>query len=198
VVLDEADRMLDMGFVNDVKMLLSLVAKKRQTLLFSATFSKEVESLVNRFLDNPERISVSTGEASAQVDQDIVRITANEDKIEILHDLLIQTKFEKVLVFTKTKHGADKLSKKLCQKGLKSESIHGNKTHGRRQRALKMFKESFVDILVATDVAARGLDIPNVSHVINFDIPATFEDYIHRIGRTGRADKKGIALTFVG
>jgi ATP-dependent RNA helicase RhlE len=115
----------------------------------------------------------------------------------VLHDLLIQVQFEKVLVFTRTKHGADRLSKNLHVRGFKSESIHGDKPHAKRQKALQMFKKSIVNILVATDVAARGLDIPNVSHVINFDLPATYEDYVHRIGRTGRAQKTGIALTFV-
>ncbi|MFZ2154347.1 MAG: DEAD/DEAH box helicase [Candidatus Moraniibacteriota bacterium] len=197
VVLDEADRMLDMGFINDVKLLLSLVARKRQVLLFSATFNKEIEDLVGQFLNNPKRVSIKTGETSKQVEQNIVRVSINEDKIEVLHNMLIQTHFEKVLVFTRTKHGADNLSKKLYQRGLKSEAIHGNKSHGKRQRALKLFKENDVSILIATDVAARGLDIPNVSHVINFDVPATYEDYIHRIGRTGRADKRGTALTFI-
>ena len=197
VVLDEADRMLDMGFINDVRLLLSLVSEKRQTMLFSATFSTEIENLVRKFLVNPQRISLKTRETSNQVNQDIIRIASGKDKIDTLHDILIQSNFEKVLVFTRTKHGADKLSKRLYQKGLKSESIHGNKTHNKRQRALKMFKEDMVDILIATDVAARGLDIPNVSHVINFDVPATFDDYVHRIGRTGRADQTGTALTFV-
>lgn len=197
VVLDEADRMLDMGFVHDVTLMLSLVAKKRQTMLFSATFSKEVESLAGKFLNNPRKISVATVETSKLIDQNIVRVAANEDKFEALRNLLAQSQFEKVLVFTRTKHGADKLSRGLYQRGFKSECIHGDKPHNKRQRALKMFKENVVDILVATDVAARGLDIPNVSHVINFDIPATYEDYIHRIGRTGRAEKRGTALTFV-
>lgn len=197
VVLDEADRMLDMGFINDVKLLLSLVAEKRQILLFSATFSAEIENLVSKFLNNPLRISLKTRETSKQVDQDIVRVGSTKTKIDVLHEVLIQTKFEKALVFARTKHGADKLSKKLHLKGFKSEAIHGNKSHNNRQRALKMFKENTINILVATDVAARGLDIPNVSHVINFDIPATYDDYIHRIGRTGRANQKGIALTFV-
>jgi ATP-dependent RNA helicase RhlE len=197
IVLDEADRMLDMGFIKDVRMLLSLVAKKRQVLLFSATFGAEIERLVNQFLTNPERISITTKETSRQIEQDIVRVNMGKDKIEVLHDLLIQTQFEKVLIFSRTKHGADKLSKNLSQRGFKSESIHGDKPQAKRQRALKMFKENMIDILVATDVAARGLDIPNVSHVINFDIPATYEDYIHRIGRTGRADQTGTALTFV-
>ena len=197
VVLDEADRMLDMGFVRDVRLLLSLVAKKRQTMLFSATFSQEIEKLVKEFLINPERIAIKSGETAKLIDQDIVRVIGGQDKVEMLHDLLNQANFEKVLVFTRTKHGADKLSKKLLQRGFKSDCIHGDKPQSKRQRALKMFKDNVVEILVATDVAARGLDIPNVSHVINFDLPATYDDYIHRIGRTGRADQKGIALTFV-
>ncbi len=197
VVLDEADRMLDMGFINDVKFFMSAVAKKRQTLLFSATFSREVEKLVADFLINPEKISLRTKEISKQIDQDIVRING-ADKIEILHDVLVKAEFEKVLVFARTKHGADKLSRRLSEKGFKADSIHGDKPHNKRQRVLKMFKQSSINILVATDVAARGLDIPNVSHVINFDVPATYDDYIHRIGRTGRADKLGTALTFIG
>lgn len=198
IVLDEADRMLDMGFLPDVRLLLSMVAQKRQTMLFSATFSPEIERLVNQFLTNPEKIAIKSGETSAQVDQNIVRVEAGKDKIETLHDLLNQANFEKVLVFTRTKHGADKLSKNLHARGFRADSIHGDKPHAKRQRSLKMFKDNVIEILVATDVAARGLDIPNVSHVINFDLPATYEDYIHRIGRTGRADKKGTALTFVG
>lgn len=197
VVLDEADRMLDMGFINDIKLFLSLVAKKRQTLLFSATFPKEIEKLVSKFLINPERISLKTRETSVQVDQNIIRVASNKNKVDTLHDVLIRTKFKKALIFSRTKHGADKLSKKLYQKGFKAEAIHGNKSHNKRQKVLKMFKGNVIDILVATDVAARGLDIPNVSHVINFDIPATYEDYIHRIGRTGRANQTGTALTFV-
>jgi len=196
VVLDEADRMLDMGFINDVRQLLALLEKERQTMLFSATFSREVENLVKDFLKNPERISLRTVETSKQIDQNIIR-TANKDKMEILSNILKETKFEKVLVFSRTKHGADKLSKKLQQNGFKSDAIHGNKQHNKRQRVLQNFKQNHINVLVATDVAARGLDIPNVSHVINFDIPATYDDYIHRIGRTGRADKTGIALTFV-
>ncbi|PIP24252.1 MAG: RNA helicase [Candidatus Nealsonbacteria bacterium CG23_combo_of_CG06-09_8_20_14_all_37_18] len=197
IVLDEADRMLDMGFINDVKLLLSLMPRKKQAMLFSATFGKEIENLTKTFLYNPTRIFIKSRETASQIEQNIIRVAVSQDKIEVLHDLLIKTEFEKVLIFTRTKHGADNLSKKLLQRGFKTEAIHGNKTQGKRQRALKMFKENVVKILVATDVAARGLDIPNVSHVINFDLPATYEDYVHRIGRTGRADKKGNALTFV-
>jgi superfamily II DNA/RNA helicase len=198
VVLDEADRMLDMGFVNEVKWLMSLMAQKRQTLLFSATFSPEIERLVENFLDNPVRISLRTKETSTQIQQDVVKVMGGQDKVEILHGLLIKDSFEKVLVFTRTKRGADKLSKSLYQKGLKSEAIHGDKPHNRRQKALQRFRSKLVNVLIATDVAARGLDIPDVSHVINFDVPNTYEDYIHRIGRTGRANKQGAALTFVG
>ncbi len=198
IVLDEADQMLDMGFIPDVRYLLSLVSQKRQTLLFSATLAPEIEKLTGEFLNNPEKVSIRKRDTSANVDQDIVRISRGEDKIEVLHNLLAQTHFQKVLVFSKTKHGAEKLSKALHRKGFKAESIHGDKSHAKRQKALKLFKEDIIQILVATDVASRGLDIPNVSHVINFDVPATFEDYIHRIGRTGRAGKTGTALTFIG
>ena len=196
VVLDEADRMLDMGFINDIKLFLSLLREKRQTMLFSATFSRQIENLVQDFLKTPERISLKTRETSDHVDQDIIK-TNNKDKVEVLKELLTGTAFEKVLIFTKTKHGADNLCRKLHQNGLKSDAIHGNKAHNKRQRVLQNFKQNNINILVATDVAARGLDIPNVSHVINFDLPATYDDYVHRIGRTGRADKNGIALTFV-
>ncbi len=198
VVLDEADRMLDMGFIADVKAFMALVSEQRQTLLFSATFSNEIERLVKDFMKNPEKISLKTRETSKQIDQNIVRVSSKDDKVEVLHDVLNKSNFEKALVFARTKHGADKLCRKLYQKGFKVDSIHGDKPHNKRQRVLKSFKQSSINILVATDVAARGLDIPNVSHVINFDLPATYDDYIHRIGRTGRADKQGIALTFVG
>lgn len=197
VVLDEADQMLDMGFINDVKFLLSFLTQKKQTLFFSATLPPAIEHLIKDFLVNPVRISIKSQSTPAQIDQDVVRVRQGEDKIEILHNLLKEASFQKVLIFARTKNSTEKLSKILFSRGFKTESIHGNKSHGKRQMALKMFKEDRVEILVATDIAARGLDIPNVSHVINFDVPATYEDYIHRIGRTGRADKTGIALTFV-
>ncbi|MFA6183660.1 MAG: DEAD/DEAH box helicase [Parcubacteria group bacterium] len=197
VVLDEADRMLDMGFINDMKTILSLLSSPRQTLLFSATLSKEIEGLVQQFQKDPITVSIKTKEVSSQINQDIVRVGKDEDKIEILKKLLTQTSFQKILIFTRTKRGAEKLSKILFKIGMRAQSIHGDKSHSQRQKALQLFKNDHIEILVATDVAARGLDIPNVSHVINFDVPASYEDYIHRIGRTGRAGKTGIALTFI-
>lgn len=197
VVLDEADRMLDMGFINDMRTILSLLPAPRQTLLFSATLSSDIENLTRQFQSQPVKVMVRTRDTSAQVDQDIVRFKDDETKIDILHDLLIAPGFTKVLVFGETKHGVEKLSKALNQRGFKAASIHGNKTQSARQSALKQFKLDQINILVATDVAARGLDIPLVTHVINYDVPSSFEDYIHRIGRTGRAGNTGYALTFV-
>jgi len=197
IVLDEADRMLDMGFVNDMRYIMAKMAPNRQTLLFSATITSEIDKLIKEFLTNPEKISVKTGDTARNVDQDIVRVPRGEDKVDHLHNLLSKKEFSKVLIFGRTKHGVEKLSKDLIKRGFKAESIHGDKNQSKRQRALNAFRDNQSQILVATDVAARGLDIPNVTHVINFDVPATYEDYVHRIGRTGRADKTGIALTFV-
>ncbi len=196
VVLDEADQMLDMGFINDIKLIMSHVPAERHTLCFAATMSRTIEALINNFLKNPITISVKTQATSKNVEQDIVKVNGS-DKIETLHNILNDPELKKVLVFGRTKHGVEKLSKMLVRRGFKAESIHGNKSHGQRQRALKRFKDNQVQVLVATDVAARGLDIDSVTHVINYDIPATYEDYIHRIGRTGRGTKKGKALTFV-
>ncbi|MCL5261873.1 MAG: DEAD/DEAH box helicase, partial [Patescibacteria group bacterium] len=198
VVLDEADRMLDMGFINDIKLLLGNITPDRQTLFFSATFSKEVEKLSSNFLRDPVRIATKIRDTSSNVDQDVVKLSVGQNKIDVLHDLLIKDDFKKVLIFGKTKWGVEKLSKILAERGFRASSIHGDKSQSQRERALRLFKAEEIDILVATDVAARGLDIPDVSHVINYDLPATYEDYIHRIGRTGRAYKKGVALTFVG
>jgi len=196
VVLDEADRMLDMGFIGDMRFMLAKMPADRQTLFFSATLSKEIEALIHDFLRNPARVSVKTRDTSKNVDQDIVRVQHGE-KFSVLASLLKGPEFEKVLVFSRTKHNAEKLGQMLSREGIPSESIHGDKQQTQRQRALKSFKEGRARVLVATDVAARGLDIPNVSHVINYDVPASYEDYVHRIGRTGRADKKGKALTFI-
>jgi superfamily II DNA/RNA helicase len=196
-VLDEADRMLDMGFIHDMRKILALLPTPRQTLFFSATLSPEIERLIGSFLNQPARISVKTRETSASIDQDVVRIPAGTHKLEVLRSLLSQPDFNKVLVFGRTKHGVEKLAKLLVREGIKAESIHGNKTQGKRQRALDLFKSDHVQVLVATDVAARGIDIEGVSHVINYDIPASHDDYVHRIGRTGRAGKRGKALTFI-
>ena len=198
VVLDEADRMLDMGFIGDMRVILAEMSKTRQTLLFSATISSDIERVIGEFLKAPVRISVKTGDTPKSIDQDVVKVAHGHDKVDVLAGLLIQKEFSKVLIFGRTKFGVEKLSKVLIQKGLKAESIHGNKNHSKRQSALNMFRSNRVQILVATDVAARGLDIADISHVINYDLPATFDDYIHRIGRTGRGDKPGKALTFIG
>ncbi|MCK9445360.1 DEAD/DEAH box helicase [bacterium] len=197
IVLDEADRMLDMGFVDDMRFLMAQMPEQKQALLFSATLPSEIEVLSRQFLRNPEKISVKTKDSSTNVNQDIVKVGDPANKMAVLCDLLSKKEFTKVLVFGKTKHGVEKLSKALIQKGLKAESIHGDKTQAKRKRAVDSFKAGYVRILVATDVAARGLDIDNVSHVINYDIPATYDDYVHRIGRTGRGKKKGEALTFI-
>jgi superfamily II DNA/RNA helicase len=188
IVLDEADQMLDMGFINDMRFLMAGMPV--------ATISKDIEKLINDFLREPVKISVKTQDTSKNIDQDVVRVRG-ANKIDVLRDLLAQDGFNKVLIFGRTKHGVEKLSQMLIQKGFKAESIHGDKNHYKRQSALRLFKENHVKILVATDVAARGLDISDISHVINFDVPETYEDYVHRIGRTGRGDKKGKALTFI-
>ncbi len=198
VVLDEADRMLDMGFINDMRFMMDLMPKPRHTLFFSATLSREIEALIKDFLTNPVMVSVKTQDTAQSVEQDVVHIRPGQEKIEVLHDLLIQPEFKKVLVFGRTKHGVEKLALALTKRGFKAQSIHGDKNQGQRQRALDIFKKNMAQVLVATDVAARGLDIAGVSHVINYDIPETYEDYVHRIGRTGRAGKKGKALTFIG
>jgi len=197
VVLDEADRMLDMGFINDTRFIMNGVPKGRQVLFFAATFPYEVERIIKEFLRNPVRVSVKTRDTSKNVEQNIVRIEQGKTKLDVLNNLLNQREFNKVLIFGRTKYGVEKLSKMLIHKGFKAESIHGNKNHSQRQRALGMFKDNRIQVLVATDVAARGLDIADVSHVINYDIPATYDDYIHRIGRTGRWNKRGTALTFI-
>ncbi len=198
VVLDEADRMLDMGFIADIKYMVSKMPAKRHTLFFSATMSPEIKALIKDFLNEPVMISVKTTETSSHVDQDVVRVPAGKNKLDVLRDLLKGPGFDKVLIFGRTKHGVERLAKELKTMGFKAESIHGNKTQGQRQKALSLFKENHANILVATDVAARGLDISGVSHVINFEVPSTYDDYVHRIGRTGRAGKKGKALTFIG
>lgn len=196
IVLDEVDRMLDMGFIPDIRFLVSKLREQRQSLFFSATMSDEAERIANTLLKDPIRIQVEKESPLKRVNQDIVKVR-DVEKISKLRDLLIQDEFEKVLVFSRTKHGADRLSKQLEQNGLKVDSIHGGKSQNKRLRVLSNFKSNRINILIATDVAARGLDIPNVTHVINYDEPQNYKDYIHRIGRTGRAGKTGNALTFV-
>lgn len=197
IVLDEVDRMLDMGFVKDVSEILSNLPQDKQSLFFSATMDPKVTSLINRFSQNLITVSVKIKDTAETIDQDIVRYKNREDKIETLHKLLISEGFDKILIFGQTKYGVRNLSQELENRGFKATSIHGNKTQPQRQQALAKFSQNHCQILVATDVAARGLDICDVTHVINYDLPQTYDDYIHRIGRTGRANKKGKALTFV-
>jgi len=196
VVLDEADRMLDMGFINDIRFLMAHVPEERQTLCFSATMSKKIEALISDFLKNPSTISVKTSEIPESIEQDIVRVR-DLNKVDILYDLLQNNEFKKVLVFGRTKRGVENLSRTLARRGVKVESIHSDKTQAQRKRALLNFKQNRVQALVATDVAARGLHIDDVTHVINYEIPETYDDYINRIGRTGRGTQRGKALTFV-
>lgn len=196
VVLDEVDRMLDMGFIHDIQHIISLLPQPRQSLFFSATIPSQTKLVMQNFLIDPITVSVATGKTAHNIDQDIVR-TRGKNKLDILHQLLIAEEFKKVLVFGRTKWGVNKLEINLTKRGFKAVAIHGNKTQGQRTRALRMLKNDQVQILLATDVASRGIDIENITHVINYDVPASYNDYIHRIGRTGRAGKKGVALTFV-
>lgn len=196
IVLDEVDTMLDMGFINDMRYIISKLPQNRHSIFFSATISPSIKSIMGDFLRNPVLISVKTRQSAENVNQDVIKVgTAN--KIDVLHDLLIKPGFTKVIIFVRTKRIADKVARELKERGFEVAAIHGDKTQGQRKKALSLFKDNYVKILLATDVVARGIDIDDVSHVINFDLPQSHEDYIHRIGRTGRANKVGQALTFI-
>lgn len=197
VVLDEMDRMLDMGFSKDIKHILLATPKERQTLLFSATMPKLIQELARQFLTNPLEFTIKPRATSKNVEQSMVKLKHGEDKIERLHEMLLDREFYKVIIFGRTKRNVDTIVRQLITRGFSADAIHGDKTQSARSRALKRFTRDEVTILVATDVAARGLDIPDVTHVINYDIPETYDDYVHRIGRTGRGDKSGKAFTFV-
>ncbi len=196
IVLDEVDTMLDMGFLNDIKYIIQKLPEQRHSLFFSATLPKTLKNVMDGFLRNPISISVKTRQSAENVNQDVIKV-GHHNKIELLHDLLIKAEFKKVIIFMRTKRATDKLSKVLRERGFVTATIHGDKTQTQRKKALSMFRNDEVKILLATDVVARGIDIDDVSHVINFDLPQTYEDYIHRIGRTGRADKIGQAITFI-
>ncbi len=198
VVLDEADRMLDMGFRDDMLYIIGKTPKEdRQTLFFSATLSPDIKKLTEQYLIDPIFISVVSGETAKNIDQDVVRYRGKDEQLEKLHEVLKQDGSDKVLIFREMKHATDTLAKELSRAGFKVGAIHGDKRSRERIRILDSFKKDQINILIATDVAARGLDIPDVTHVINFDVPQTYDTYVHRIGRTGRSGKKGTALTFV-
>ena len=195
-VLDEADRMLDMGFIHDVKKIISKIPAKRQTLFFSATMPAEIAKLSSSILNNPAKVEVTPVSSTAETIQQSMFFVEKENKKHLLIHLLKDKAIQSALVFTRTKHGADKVVKELSRAGIGAEAIHGNKSQNARQRALGNFKSGHTRVLVATDIAARGIDVDNLSHVINFELPNVPETYVHRIGRTGRAGASGIAFSF--
>jgi len=197
LVLDEADRMLDMGFLRDIKKIMSLMPSKRQNLLFSATFSREIKELASGILRNPVLVEATPENSTAEkVSQKVYRVDKGQ-KTALLTKLISEGNWKQVLIFTRTKHGANKLTKKLLESKISAAAIHGNKSQGARTKALAGFKNNDIRVLVATDIAARGLDIPLLPHVINYELPNVPEDYVHRIGRTGRAGAEGEALSLV-
>jgi ATP-dependent RNA helicase RhlE len=197
LVLDEADRMLDMGFIHDIRRVLALLPKKRQSLLFSATFSEEIRALAAQFLEAPASVDVAPRNTASELVRQTVHLVAKDHKRDVLSHLIRTHAWEQVLVFTRTKHGANRLAEKLERDGIPAAAIHGNKSQNARTRALAQFKAGEVPVLVATDIAARGLDIEELPHVVNFELPNVAEDYVHRIGRTGRAGSTGEAVSLV-
>ncbi|MEO9484189.1 MAG: DEAD/DEAH box helicase [Ekhidna sp.] len=197
LVLDEADRMLDMGFQRDINKILNLLPPKRQNLLFSATFSKEIKGLANAFMKRPKYVEATPENTTVEKINQLVYRVDKVRKTELILDLIAGGKWQQVLVFTRTKHGANRLTEKMIKADISAAAIHGNKSQGARTKALDGFKKGNVRVLVATDIAARGLDIPLLPHVVNFELPNVPEDYVHRIGRTGRAGASGIALSLV-
>ena len=198
LVIDEFDRMLDMGFIRDIRKIVATMRNRKQTMLFSATVDSSQEKLIKQLVNNPIRVNVTSGTRSSDnVDQNIIRIGNNENKFKVLLDLINGSSFDKVILFDETKRSVDRLCKRLLKSGIKSDAIHGNKSQNYRSRAIESFKRGKVKILVATDVAARGIDIAGVTHVINYQLPQTMDSYIHRIGRTGRAESVGTAYTFI-
>ncbi|TWP26646.1 DEAD/DEAH box helicase [Apibacter muscae] len=195
-VLDEADQMLDMGFIHDIKKILPLLPNKRQSLFFSATMPPEIEKLANNILNHPSRIEVTPVSSTVDKIEQSLYYVEKTNKIKLLIELLQNKNLESILVFAKTKHGSDKISKQLNQVGIRTEAIHGNKSQNARQNALKNFKDKSTRVLIATDIAARGIDVDHLSHVFNYDLPNVPETYVHRIGRTGRAGRNGVAIAF--